>query len=132
MISFEISLLQHANDLMAASSQRGGTTFNFKNEQGKIQRELQAAKKDNDFIYHDKVPDVKTLDTIGKATIAKPSPLPSSIFSDKFQGMFFFILLVSSRIIYYFNCLDEPCGLLTNTFRDKYQGMIKKKILLIC
>jgi hypothetical protein len=31
-----ISLLQHANDLMAASSQRGGTTFNFKNEQGKI------------------------------------------------------------------------------------------------
>ena len=90
MISFEISLLQHANDLMAASSQRGGTTFNFKNEQGKIQRELQAAKKDNDFIYHDKVPDVKTLDTIGKVTIAKPSPLPSSTFSDKFQGMFFF------------------------------------------
>jgi programmed cell death 6-interacting protein len=98
MISFEISLLQHANDLMAASSQRGGTTFNFKNEQGKIQRELQAAKKDNDFIYHDRVPDVKTLDTIGKVTIAKPSPLPSSIFSDKFQGMFFF---------YYFGLLKN-------------------------
>ena len=75
---------------MAASSQRGGTTFNFKNEQGKIQRELQAAKKDNDFIYHDKVPDVKTLDTIGKATIAKPSPPPSGTFSDKFQGIFVF------------------------------------------
>ena len=84
----QIARLQHANDLMAASSQRGGTTFNFKNEQGKIQRELQAAKKDNDFIYHDKVPDVKTLDTIGKATIAKPSPLPSSTFSDKFQDLF--------------------------------------------
>ncbi|XP_063423145.1 programmed cell death 6-interacting protein-like isoform X1 [Mytilus trossulus] len=84
----QIARLQHANDLMAASSQRGGTTFNFRNEQGKIQRELQSAKKDNDFIYHDKVPDVKTLDPIGKAQIAKPSPLPSREFSDKFQDLF--------------------------------------------
>ena len=85
-IAYPCYILQHANDLMAASSQRGGTTFNFRNEQGRIQRELQAAKKDNDFIYHDKVPDVKTLPAIGKATIAKPSPLPASNFSDKFQG----------------------------------------------
>lgn len=77
---------QHANDLMSASSQRGGTTFNFRNDQGRIQRELQSAKKDNDFIYHDKVPDVKSLAPIGKAAIAKPTALPTTNMSDKFQG----------------------------------------------
>lgn len=77
---------------MSASSTRGGTTFNFRNEQGRIQRELQAAKKDNDFIYHDKVPDVKSLAPIGKAAIAKPTPIPATAMSEKFQGKLSIVL----------------------------------------
>ncbi|XP_041371730.1 programmed cell death 6-interacting protein-like isoform X2 [Gigantopelta aegis] len=83
----EISRLQHALELMNAAQSRGGVNFNFKNELAKIQRALQNAKKDNDFIYHDKVPDIKTLPVIGRATIAKPTPVPST-FSSNFTDLF--------------------------------------------
>lgn len=52
----------------------------------KINRALTAAKKDNDFIYHDRVPDLKDLDPIGKATLVKPTPVSVPI-SQKFTGM---------------------------------------------
>ncbi|KAL4229283.1 Rhophilin [Mactra antiquata] len=83
----QIARLKHAKELMAAASTRGGISFNFKNEQGKIQRELEAAQKDNDFIYHDKVPDVKTLPALGKAAVAKPLPVPEK-FSTSFVDLF--------------------------------------------
>lgn len=46
------------------------------------------AKKDNDFIYHERIPDVKNLEPISKAVLAKPTPLPTK-FSSKFKGIFF-------------------------------------------
>ena len=61
--------------------------FNFKNEQGKIQRELDSAQKDNDFIYHDIIPDVKSLPGLGKAAVAKPLAVPEK-FSTNFVGKF--------------------------------------------
>ena len=70
---------------MAAAATRGGLQFSFKNEQAKIQRELEAAQKDNDFIYHDIIPDVKTLPVLGKLAVAKPLPLPEK-FSTNFIG----------------------------------------------
>ena len=70
---------------MAAAATRGGASFAFKQEQDKIQRELDAAQKDNDFIYHDKVPDVKALPSLSKAAVAKPLPIPEK-FSTNFQG----------------------------------------------
>ena len=76
---------QHAKELMAAAATRGGASFSFRNEQDKIQRELESAQKDNDFIYHDKVPDVKTLPGLSKAAVAKPLPIPDK-FSSNFQG----------------------------------------------
>ena len=72
-------------ELMNASQQRGGTTFGFRNEVGRIQRALESAKKDNDFIYHDKIPDLKTLPAIGKAAVAKPAAF-SAPMSTKFTG----------------------------------------------
>ena len=72
---------------MNAAQSRGGVAFSFKNELTKIQRALQSAKKDNDFIYHDKVPDVKTLSAIGRAAIAKPTPVPTR-FSSNFTGTY--------------------------------------------
>lgn len=59
---------------------------NVKDFSDKISRALSAAKKDNDFIYHDRVPDLKDLDPIGKATLVKSTPVSVPI-SQKFTGM---------------------------------------------
>ncbi|XP_052245099.1 LOW QUALITY PROTEIN: programmed cell death 6-interacting protein-like [Dreissena polymorpha] len=83
----QISRLKHAKELMAAAATRGGLSFNFKNEQARIQRELEAAQKDNDFIYHDIIPDVKSLPILGKTAVAKPLPLPER-FSTSFVDLF--------------------------------------------
>lgn len=45
--------------------------------ESKAMRGLEDAKKDNDFIYHAKIPDYKSLAAIGKAPLAKPTELPT-------------------------------------------------------
>lgn len=83
----EIARLQHADELMKASQTRGSGSFCFRAEHNRILRALEAAKKDNDFIYHDKVPDTKSLPPIGKAPVAKPI-FPSSPLSSNFIDLF--------------------------------------------
>lgn len=51
----------------------------------KINRALAAAKKDNDFIYHDRVPEVKDLEHIGKAVLVKATAITPPL-SQKFAG----------------------------------------------
>lgn len=51
----------------------------------KINRALTAAKKDNDFIYHDRIPDLKDLDPIGKASLVKSTSVVVPV-SQKFTG----------------------------------------------
>ena len=70
---------------MAAAATRGGANFSFKQDQDRIQRELESAEKDNNFIYHDKIPDVKALPGLTKAAVAKPLPIPDKL-STNFQG----------------------------------------------
>ncbi|XP_043544794.1 programmed cell death 6-interacting protein isoform X4 [Chiloscyllium plagiosum] len=83
----EISRLQHASDLVKTVGSRYDEYINVKDLSDKIARALTAAKKDNDFIYHDRVPDVKDLDPIGKATLVKPTPV-SVPMSQKFTDLF--------------------------------------------
>ena len=45
----------------------------------KAERALADAKKDNDFIYHERIPDQKTLKPIGKAAVAKATALPEKL-----------------------------------------------------
>jgi len=54
-----------------------------------VQRDCQAVKKDNDFIYNDRVPPFSSLDAIAKATVAKPTRLaaPGSNFVDLFGNL---------------------------------------------
>lgn len=58
-------------------------------------QELEEAKKDNDFIYHERIPDIKHLEPISKAVIAKSIPLPSKL-SSKFKGIYlnYYVLFV--------------------------------------
>lgn len=51
----------------------------------KINRALTAAKKDNDFIYHDRVPEIKDLEHIGKAALVKSATITPPL-SQKFTG----------------------------------------------
>merc|ERR1719184_173067 len=45
-------------------------------------RALTDAKKDNDFIYHERIPDVKVLTAIGRAAVVKPTALPEKFLPD--------------------------------------------------
>ncbi|KAM9319406.1 LOW QUALITY PROTEIN: programmed cell death 6-interacting protein [Gastrophryne carolinensis] len=86
----EISRLQHASDLVKTVASRYDEYVNVKDLSDKINRALAAAKKDNDFIYHDRVPDLKDLEPLGKAALVKPTPIAvplSQKFSDLFEKM---------------------------------------------
>lgn len=54
---------------------------------GKIQRNLTEAKKDNDFIYHERIPDIKSLEPVGKISLAKIIPLGEKL-GNNFKDLF--------------------------------------------
>ncbi|XP_072455345.1 programmed cell death 6-interacting protein isoform X1 [Notamacropus eugenii] len=86
----EIARLQHAAELVKTVASRYDEYISVKDFSDKISRALTAAKKDNDFIYHDRVPDLKDLEPIGKATLVKPTPVRvplSQKFTDLFEKM---------------------------------------------
>ncbi|KAL4629391.1 programmed cell death 6-interacting protein isoform X3 [Arapaima gigas] len=86
----EISRLQHAAELVKTVASRYDEYVSVKDLSDKISRALTAAKKDNDFIYHDRVPEVKDLDPIGKASLVKPAAIQvpmSQKFTDLFEKM---------------------------------------------
>lgn len=72
-------------ELFKASQQRSGKVI-YPEIQNKAQRNFNEAEKDNNFIYHDRVPDYGSLPTIGKAQPAKILQL-SNPFSQNFKGM---------------------------------------------
>ncbi|XP_078662085.1 programmed cell death 6-interacting protein-like isoform X3 [Branchiostoma floridae x Branchiostoma belcheri] len=74
-IGEEIARLKHALELAKTGGSRAGSTMDLKDFTGKIQRAHDAADKDNNFIYHDRVPELNTLPAIGRAAVAKALPL---------------------------------------------------------
>ena len=44
----------------------------------RAERALTDAKKDNDFIYHERIPEVKGLTSIGRAAVVKPTAVPDT------------------------------------------------------
>jgi programmed cell death 6-interacting protein len=72
-------------ELFKAAQQRSGKPSYFQDYANKAQRNLTEAKKDNDFIYHERIPDVKNLPSVGKAMLAKTLPVPERL-SQNFKG----------------------------------------------
>uniref|UniRef100_A0A2P2HW37 Programmed cell death 6-interacting protein-like n=1 Tax=Hirondellea gigas TaxID=1518452 RepID=A0A2P2HW37_9CRUS len=86
----EISRLRQALELFKSAETRSGNTGQVVDQINRAQNLLTEAIKDNDFIYHERVPDVKNLNPIGKAAIAKPLPVPERFtagFSDVFESL---------------------------------------------
>lgn len=73
-------------ELFKVAQQKSNKSNLFQDYANKAQRNLIEIKKDNDFIYHERIPDVKNLESIGKASVAKLLPLPE-IFSSNFKGL---------------------------------------------
>uniref|UniRef100_A0A671U380 Programmed cell death 6-interacting protein n=1 Tax=Sparus aurata TaxID=8175 RepID=A0A671U380_SPAAU len=81
----EIARLQHAAELVRTVASRYDEYVSVKDLSDKINRALTAAKKDNDFIYHDRVPEVKDLEHIGKAALVRATAITPPL-SQKFTG----------------------------------------------
>lgn len=83
--------LQYAKTLFTAGIERGnsGDLVRCKEWLKRNERALADAVKDNDFIYHERIPDTKQLSTIQKAAVAKPTlPLPPKIGSGGTADLF--------------------------------------------
>ncbi|KAG7213531.1 hypothetical protein KM043_002792 [Ampulex compressa] len=93
-IGEEIARLDHAVELFKAAQQRSNKPHLFRDYANKAQRNLTEVRKDNDFIYHERIPDVKSLEPAGKANVAKLLPLPPT-FSSHFKDLFAELLPVS-------------------------------------
>lgn len=81
-IGQEISRLQNAVELFKAAQSRSGKPNLFEEYASRAQRNLTESKKDNDFIYNEIIPDVKTLESPGKALLAKALPLSTPMGSN--------------------------------------------------
>lgn len=82
-----ILLFQHSIELFKASQQRSGKPTFFQDFFNKATRNLAEARKDNDFIYHERIPDIKSLEPVGKAALAKAIQ-PSHPLNSNFKGKF--------------------------------------------
>lgn len=57
----------------------------FEDLAAKAERHLAEARKDNDFIYHERIPDIKAVEPIGKAQPAKVLQVAQPM-SQNFKG----------------------------------------------
>ncbi|MFT7816373.1 programmed cell death 6-interacting protein-like [Arapaima gigas] len=83
----EIARLQFAAELLKTMKSRYEEYISTKTLAEKVSRTLTAAKKDNDFIYHDRVPETRDLERIGKAALVKPTAIQMPL-SQKFTDLF--------------------------------------------
>ena len=81
----EIARLQHCLELFSACQTRSGIACLCGTADWikRSQRALADAKKDNDFIYHERIPDVKSLTAIGRASVVKATALPDRFLPDE-------------------------------------------------
>uniref|UniRef100_A0A182NM28 BRO1 domain-containing protein n=1 Tax=Anopheles dirus TaxID=7168 RepID=A0A182NM28_9DIPT len=83
----EISRLQKAVELFKTAQSRSSNPTLFQEYANRAQKSLADAKKDNDFIYNEIIPDVNNLPGPGKAQLAKVLPLATPM-SEDFRDLF--------------------------------------------
>lgn len=86
-IGEEIALLRNAVELFDLAQTRSGNPHFLDEYANRAKRNLAESTKDNEFIYNEMIPDVKTLAPPGKAPLAKIIAV-SSPMSPKFKDIF--------------------------------------------
>ncbi|TNN85743.1 Programmed cell death 6-interacting protein [Liparis tanakae] len=97
----EIARLQRSAELVKTVASGYDEYVSVKDLSEKINRALVAAKKDNDFIYHDRVPEVKDLEHIGKAVLVKATTITTPLslkFTDLFENMVPMVVQLSMSV----------------------------------
>uniref|UniRef100_A0A8C3AFC8 Programmed cell death 6 interacting protein n=1 Tax=Cyclopterus lumpus TaxID=8103 RepID=A0A8C3AFC8_CYCLU len=115
----EIARLQRSAELVKTVASGYDEYVSVKDLSEKINRALVAAKKDNDFIYHDRVPEVKDLEHIGKAALVKATTItyPLSLkFADLFEKMV--PMVVQQSMSVYTQRKAETVNRLVGTMRE--------------
>ncbi|KAL6099846.1 pdcd6ip [Pungitius sinensis] len=115
----EIARLQRSAELVKTVASGYDEYVSVKDLSEKINRALTAAKKDNDFIYHDRVPEIKDLEPIGKAALVKATtitPPLSQKFADLFEKMVPMVVQQSMSI--YSQRKAETVNRLVGTMRE--------------
>lgn len=75
--------------MIKLAEQRGGKELSVRQQINIIQSAYDKTKKDNEFVYHDRVPDYKQLPVIERAALAKVGQVKFPL-SDDFRGKTFF------------------------------------------
>ncbi|KRZ69476.1 Apoptosis-linked interacting protein [Trichinella papuae] len=88
-IGEELARLQYADELMVMAQEKLGPYANLlQTEADLIHKAYLAAKKDNDFIYHERIPNIKAVPPIGKLAIAKITPLSHPLSAKPHKDIF--------------------------------------------
>ncbi|XP_060527003.1 programmed cell death 6-interacting protein [Cylas formicarius] len=82
----EIARLRKSVDLFRAAQSRSGRAL-FQELADKADRNLTEAQKDNDFIYHERIPDQKSLEPVSKRALAKVTQIQHPM-SQTFRDLF--------------------------------------------
>ncbi|XP_060802122.1 programmed cell death 6-interacting protein [Amyelois transitella] len=85
----EIARLQLAAEALKAGGAGGAGAGAAADAAARAARQLAAARRDNDFIYHERVPDAAALEPVQRAAVAKPLPPPErwAAGKDLFAGL---------------------------------------------
>lgn len=86
-IGKEIACLQKSIELFKAAHQRSGDLSMFEEFLIKAEKNLAEAKRDNDFIYNEQIPNINELEIPQKLLLAKPTAVGTNLSKD-FKDIF--------------------------------------------
>lgn len=90
----EIARLEYSVEMFKTAQAKSNKLTLYQEYLNKATRNLTEAKKDNEFIYHERIPDIRNVEPISKASLAKITPLPQRL-SSNFQDIFADLLPIS-------------------------------------
>ncbi|KAI1724665.1 BRO1-like domain-containing protein [Ditylenchus destructor] len=123
-IGEQISRLKEAARLMEQTNNYLPLTSNFSSDNAAIKKALEQAVKDNDFIYHERIPEFRTLAALPKAPLAKALPVTMPM-SPRFKDLFESLVpvAVQNALMFFESRKSDVVNLETSRLREYSQIM---------